>query len=90
VNVYDSVKSDLDEIAKVDKRLADSGLASLALAMAAEIDNTKNSATSKAMCAGRLHEAMERLRELTPERREADELDDLRAKREKRRAKAAG
>lgn len=88
VSVQAAVQQELDAIAKRDKALAESALAALALAMAREIDNARNSATSKAMCAGRLHDAMDRLRELAPPKAERTRLDELRDR--KRQSKAAG
>jgi hypothetical protein len=87
--VVAAVQRDLDAIAKADKALAESSLAATALALAAELDDPNNSATSKSMCAGRLLDAMSLLRELTPEGEEQDGLDDLSARRAKRRGSAA-
>jgi broad specificity phosphatase PhoE len=64
--------------------------AATALALAAEIDSAGNSATSKSMCAKVLLETLAKLRELSPPAVAADKLDDLAAKRQKRRNKAAG
>lgn len=69
--------------------LATSALAASALALAREIDNAGNSATSKSMCARELREHMEQLRSLIPTDQEADELDDLARRREARRARSA-
>jgi hypothetical protein len=62
LTVAAGVKRDLAEIAKRDKRLSESGLAATALALAADIDNPKNSATSRSMCARALNEALADLR----------------------------
>ena len=83
VSVRAAVERELEDLGD----LSEGALAALALAMADEIDNAGNSATSKAMCAGRLHDAMDRLRELAPpkqERTKLDELGDRRAKRQRR------
>lgn len=79
-----AVDRDLKAIRVSDPALADSALAASALALARELDDTDNSATSKSMCARALHDALDRLRELTPEGEEADGLDDLAARRTKR------
>lgn len=83
-----AINRDLGDIGKRDKDLAKSGLAASALALAREIDNPKNSATSKAMCAKELRETMDRLRERAPEQEE-DALDDLSRRRAARRRKAS-
>lgn len=67
--------------------LAQSGLAASALTLAGAMDNPRNSATSKAMCAGQLRETMDRLRELAPPAEEDDWVDEL-AKRKQRHAAA--
>ena len=68
------------ELAHLDERLARSGLAASALALAHELD-IPNSATSKANCARALREALDRLRELAPpESPEDDPIDQLRAR----------
>lgn len=72
-----------------DPSLASSALAGVALAMARELDDESNSATSKSMCARALLDALERLRELAPEREEGDGLDDLAARRAARLARGA-
>lgn len=80
MSVYEAVERDLAKIRRRSEELADSALAATALAMAAEID-ADNSATSKSMCAARLTETMDRLRELAPAEQEGDYLDDLAARR---------
>lgn len=85
LKVFAAVERDIAEIAKRDKRLAESGLAAAALALARELDKPKNSATSKSMCAKALRETLDRLRELTPPERTMDGIDDLAAKRATRR-----
>lgn len=69
--------------------LADSALGASALALARELDEPGNSATSKSNCAKALIETLDRLRELAPPPEEArDQLDDLSARRAARRAQA--
>jgi hypothetical protein len=62
-------------------------LAASALSLARELDDPRNSATSKSMCAKTLLEILDRLRAL---HRAPDELDELRALRAARRADAYG
>lgn len=81
-----AVERDLNEIAKRDKPLSESALAMSALRLAREMDNSGNSATSKSMCAKSLQEAMRELRDLAPVERKKDNIDQLAAKRAKRRA----
>lgn len=83
------VKNDLAALAKVDRALADSALAGLALAMAREVDDPHNSATSKSMCGRVLQDALTQLRELTPKKQAKDGLDDLSNRRAKRLAGGA-
>lgn len=88
MSVEDAVRRDLEGMGD----LAHGALAASALALAAEMDDPENSATSKSMCARALHDALEQLRELAPPKRETDDVDDLEAKRAKRRdaARVAG
>lgn len=81
-SVVEATKRDLAELGD----LADSALAASALALARELDDDSNSATSKSMCARALKETLDRLRELAPPKREADGVDELKAERERRRA----
>ena len=89
MSVLESVESDIAEIAKRDKALADSGLAALAKQLAKELDSTGNSATSKSMCAKALMEALEKLRQLAPAESANDRVDELAGRRAKRRARSA-
>lgn len=79
-----AVGRDIRDLAKRDQKLAKSGLAASAIALAREIDIPKNSATSKSMCARALAETLERLRALAPPAEEADGIDDLASRRTKR------
>jgi hypothetical protein len=87
MTVRAAVQRDLDGLAKRDPKLAQSGLAASALALATEMD-AGNSATSKSMCARALVETLEKLESMAPAAPTADAIDQLAAKREKR--KAAG
>ncbi len=62
-------------------------LAATALAVAGEIDNPKNSATSKSMLARGLVAAINTLFALTPEERPDDGIDQLATARAKRLAR---
>jgi hypothetical protein len=73
------VERDLAKIRERDPEVADSALAASAVALAREIEHPFNSATSKSMCAGKLHEALDRLRELAPPKQEDDRIEDLAA-----------
>lgn len=55
-----------------------------ALVLADQLDDPLNSATSKSMCTKALLDVMDRLRELAPPKQEADALDDLAKRRERR------
>lgn len=78
VSVVEAVQRDL---ARLPDELAESGLAASALTLAAAMDDPSNSATSKSMCAARLHDALEQLRALAPEQEEADEVERARKRR---------
>lgn len=80
-DVEAAVGRDIRELARRDQKLAKSGLAASAIALAREIDIPKNSATSKSMCARALAETLERLRALAPPAEEADGIDDLASRR---------
>jgi hypothetical protein len=69
----------------VDPRL--STLGAMAMELARQMDS-RNSATAKSMCAGRLQDAMDRLMELNPPAAEATPLDEINARREARLAAA--
>ena len=74
------------DLSRMPDHLATGGLAMSAIALAREIDDPTNSATSKSMCSRSLLDAIDRLRELTPADQEDDGLDDLTQRREARRA----
>ena len=74
------------ELGGVPAELRDSTLAASALALARELDVAGNSATSKAMCARALAETLEKLRDRMPDEEEVDKVDDLSARRAKRRS----
>jgi DNA-binding IclR family transcriptional regulator len=84
MSVIEAAEREVEAIRKRDAALADSALAASAIALAYEIANPYNSATSKSMCAREMRDTLDRLRELAPEERKADDLDDLAARRAKR------
>jgi hypothetical protein len=88
--VETAVKADIALIAAADARLAASGLSASALALAREIDEPGNSATSKSMCAKALMDALDRLRELAPPQTKETELERARRERTERRADLRG
>lgn len=84
--VLEGVGRDLEAIREKVPELADSALAGTALALATELENPYNSATSKAQCANALQAVMDRLRELTPEQQKGGIVVELLAKRAARSA----
>lgn len=80
-----AVERDLREIRKSSPDVAKGGQAAAALALALQLDFPWNSATSKAMCARALHEALEELRGLTPPERKRDGIDAARDSHARRR-----
>lgn len=77
MSVAAAVQRDLDAIAERDADLAASGLAASALALAARMDDSGNSATSIAACARALAEHLAALRALMPPVAESDAVDEL-------------
>ena len=88
LKVEAAVRSDLEKLAVRNRELATSSLAANALQLAREMDS-KNSATSKSMCARALNETMEKLLALAPVEEPPDMLDDLEKRRAARRARVA-
>lgn len=72
------------ELAQLPKDLRTSALAATAKAMAMALDDPENSATSKSMCAGRMLDIMNRLRELAPPDTTHTKLDELLNRRQQR------
>ncbi len=85
--VVEATQRDLDGM---PDRVSRSGLAAVALALARELEDPFNSATSKSMCAKALMDALAALRALAPPNREADGVDDIAERRARRRAAVGG
>lgn len=79
--VVAAVRRELRELDKRVSGLSKLTLAASALALAREIDDPSNSATSKSMCARALNETMDRLRQLAPAEEDETPLDDLQKRR---------
>lgn len=80
----------LAELAALGVDRATSALAATSLELARQLDNPRNSATAKSMCAARLIESLDRLRELNPPAQEDSPLDQIAARRRERIAAATG
>ncbi len=88
-NVVDGAEREIKAIRDRDKPLAEFALAASAVALAREIENPYNSATSKSMCAREMRDTLDRLRELVPPERQEDAIDRLARKRTRRRSRSA-
>ena len=86
MSVVEAIRADLARLGKRDLALAEGGLAAAALALAERLDDPSDSATSKANCAKALLELMTRLEALAPTQVEKEGIDELRRKRQRRRA----
>jgi hypothetical protein len=87
--VIDATELEIAALAKREASISDTALAAAAVALAYQIDNPFNSATSKSMCARELRETMAKLRELAPVGEEPDGIDQLAGRRANRRSSAA-
>lgn len=87
--VLAAVERELAQVAKRDKDLAAGALAATAQALARELDDHDTSATAKAACARELTATMSQLRELAPKGQRQDGVDEIGARRTKRRARGA-
>lgn len=85
--VIDATAAEIATLVKRAPALEQSALAASAIALAYQIENPFNSATSKSMCARELRETMSKLRELAPPAEEEDGIDELSARRAERRTK---
>ena len=88
VTVAKAVQADFKRLEGLELPPGAEALMASALELARRQDNRKNSATSVASCARAMREALDRLWELVPADEEADRVDDLAARRARRRAKA--
>jgi hypothetical protein len=86
MSVVDAALRDLESLGG---KAASSALAETALALARELDDPDNSATSKSMCAKSMVDVLRELRSLAPPAKENDDLDDLAARRSVRLARGA-
>jgi hypothetical protein len=86
-HVISAAMREVEALRERDAQLADSALAASAVALAYEIENPYNSATSKSMCARELRDTLDRLRELAPVKRREDSVDVIRNDLAERRAK---
>ena len=85
--VLAGVRSDINDL---PDNLRHGALAATAIRLAEALDDPVTSATARSMCARALVEIMGTLRDLCPPAQEADDLDDLAARRTARRARSAG
>lgn len=79
--IADEIRSELDELSA---HQTTPGLAALAIALASAFDDT-DAPTSRAVVARELAALMKTVRSLAPVKAEGDKLDDLSARRAKRR-----
>jgi hypothetical protein len=84
MSVRDAVERELEEFGA-----AKSVLGETALALAVELDDGANSATSKSMCAKAMVDVLREIRALKPPKPKADSVTDLSERRAKRRRAAA-
>ena len=91
-HVVDATEKELAVLRRESAKVADSALGAAALRMALEIDHPYNSATAKANCVSELHKIMDKLHELALEDgdgAEKSDLDELRARRQRKRRAAS-
>jgi hypothetical protein len=84
------VNREIAKLKKLDKDLATGALAATAQALARDIDSADTSPTSKATCARALADTLTALRDMAPQARAQDGVDELRDRRAARRAGSAG
>lgn len=82
-----AVERELESIRRRSPDLADSALAASAMAMAFEIEQPFNSATSKSQCARAMQGTLRELRELAPPEEARDAISKLSDEREERRSR---
>ena len=86
VTVLAAVERDLKDLAKRDKRLAESAEAAAALAIARDIDSSSTSPNAKAMLAKELRDTLAVLYARAPVEEAKDSIDELSRRRAARRA----
>lgn len=74
------------ELSRLPGELASGVLAATALELGRQLDEVGNSATSKANCAQQLRETLADLRGLAPVERKGSQLDEIAARRQRRKA----
>jgi hypothetical protein len=84
VSVVEAVTAELERLGEPG---ASSSLAATALALAEQLDEPRNGATSKSMCAKAMVDVLRELRLLAPPKQEDDELDRARKQRTERLAR---
>lgn len=90
--VIDAIEAEIESWRGIASKVAESTYAATAVALAYEVEDPYNSATSKAYCAKELRETMTLLRSMLPVEKRKDGVDDLESRRAERLAKqrAAG
>lgn len=83
------VNRDIAKLQERDASVGETALAETARALARELGDPDNSATSKALCARALTETMEALAASLPPAKTTDAIDDLSARRDERRGGSA-
>lgn len=82
--VIDANEREIESWRGMAAKLADSTFAAMAIALAYEVEDPYNSATSKAYCARELRETMTLLRAMLPADEKKDGIDDLERRRAER------
>lgn len=82
--VIEAIEREIESWRGASPKLADSTYAATAVALAYEVENPWNSATSKAYCAKELRETMTLLRAMLPADEKKDGIDDLERRRAER------
>lgn len=86
VSVVESVERDLARWEKRRPGVGGSALAAIVLRLAARVDDPDTSATAASYCANAMNTLLERIESSLPPEETSDSLDELRARRAKRRA----
>lgn len=84
--VADNLEAQLKLWERRQPGVSASAAAALALALAAKIDDPGTNATALSNCANSLDRVLERIESSLPPLLEGDEIDELKAARERRRA----